>query len=259
MVSSKIRKRQLEEKLGLTNDGLITSNFNPDITGIVWDILHEKFNLFTHPRLKDEQESDYVFFLIVRNIHASIWAIRDDYLNNISTLVSREYVSACSLEEFLNEELQSVIRRYHVIYEEMANRYMVQADQIQTSQVDYDICLYIGTLTLPEKSLDVIMAMIADKSYMLLQSDCLEYCKTFVYTYFDLIEEQMDENQTAILEKLTVTTNIVSQISERSGRQKPSSGFSIRSLFHSTFLHGFLGVLFGNFAWWLITRYINFK
>ena len=72
----------------------------------------------------------------------------------------------------------------------IANHYYVVPDVIDLSrkEPEFDYCLYIDTLTLSLKGMNVIMTMIADKSYLLLQSDYLEYCKHFVYMYFELIE-----------------------------------------------------------------------
>ena len=96
------------------------------------------------------------------------------------------------------------------------NRYYVQPDLIDLrgKEPEFDYCLYIGTLTLSLKGMNVTMAMIADKNYLLLESDCLEYCKHFVYMYFELIETEMTDDQLAIQEKLTVTTSALSQVSE---------------------------------------------
>ena len=111
----------------------------------------------------------------------------------------------------------SVIRSFHVVLQ-LDNHYYVQADEIHLSgkEPQFDVCLYVGTLTLSLRALKVLMAIIADKNYLLLQSDCLEYCKQFVFIYFDLIEEEVREQQIAVLEKLTVTTNALSAASERS-------------------------------------------
>lgn len=46
------------------------------------------------------------------------------------------------------------------------------------------------------------MAMITDRNYLLLESDCLKYCKHFVYMYFELIETEMTDDQLAVLEKV---------------------------------------------------------
>ncbi|KAK6188128.1 hypothetical protein SNE40_004378 [Patella caerulea] len=251
-----IRKRQLEEKLGLWDEEYIKSNFQWEITNITWDILNGRYDIFSHPSLKDEKNEEFVFCILIKDIHASIWAVKDSDLKNVSTLVSRKFVSPCPIEQFLISP--STVRRYHVVFEEQTDRYLVQVDTPYITQAKYDICLYIGTLTISQKALDVIMASIADKTYLLLQSDCLEYCKHFVYLYFELIEEEMDRDQKKLLEKLTVTTSVVSRVGERSSRQHPSSGFSMRSFLTSTFFQVFVGSVLCNSmflaGWYFFSR-----
>ena len=138
--------------------------------------------------------------------------------------------------------------------------YAVQPDELFLSagkRPEFDVCLYIGTLTLSLKGLDVIMAMIADKSYFLLESDCLEYSKNFVFTYFELIEQEMTYEQRATLRKLTVTTNILTQASERSGRQNWLSGFSLRSLLTSTFSQVVFGSLLAHGLAYVFYRFVS--
>ena len=149
----------------------------------------------------------------------------------------------------------SVIRRFHVVLQ-LDNHYYVQADEIHLSgkEPQFDVCLYVGTLNLSLRALKVLMAIIADKNYLLLQSDCLEYCKQFVVIYFDLIEEEVSEQQIAVLEKLTVTTNALSAASERSGRQNRSSGFSLRTVITSPFVQVYLATVLGG-----LTLYGLFK
>ena len=132
----------------------------------------------------------------------------------------------------------------------------VQADEIHLSgkEPQFDVCLYVGNLTLSLRAVKVLMAIIADKNYLLLQSDCLEYCKQFVFIYFDLIEEEVSEQQIAVLEKLTVTTNALSAASERSGRQNRSSGFSLRTVITSPFVQVYLATVLGG-----LTLYGLFK
>jgi len=104
------------------------------------------------------------------------------------------------------------------------------------------------------------MAIIADKNYLLLESDCLEYCKQFVYIYFDLIETEMTEEQVTLLEKLTVTTNALLQASEQSGRRNRSSGLSLRALLESTFAQVYLASILGGvslFVLYKIYRYFR--
>lgn len=240
-----LRKRKLEEKLGLDQKATIKSNFDGEILDIAWDLLSGKYDgLMEHPNVRSEPEVDWVFFLIVHSIHASIWAVQDRYLRR-QDMLDQDYVTAYDVSECLT--VNAVVRRYHVVVS--GESYAVQPDELFFSagkEPEFDVCLYIGTLTMSLKGLDVIMAMIADKSYFLLESDCLEYCKNFVYTYFELIEGEMSYEQRATLRKLTVTTNILSQVSERSGRQNWLSGLSLRSLLTSTFSQVLIAGLLSN-------------
>ncbi len=243
-----LRKRRLEDKLGLNKPEVIKSAFNQETKDIVWDLLTKQYSgVHDHPRIMSEPEEtwpNWVFFLIVHNVHASIWAVEEKYLKNIA-VVSQDSLSPYDIGECLMDNV--VIQRYHVVIGS-DDRYYIQPDQVILNpgkEPEFDYCLYIGTLTLSLKALNVILAIIAEENYLLLQSDCLEYCKSFVYMYFELIEEELSPDQLAVLEKLTVTTNALSQASERSGRRHHSSGFSLRSLLYSTFTQTFLGSVLG--------------
>ena len=239
--AQELRKRKLEQKLGLNQPEEIKSNFDPEILDIVWDVLSGKYDgLQDHPKIKSEPDVDWVYFLVVHNLHAAIWAIQSRYLKSLDVL-EEEYVTAYDVAECLKKG--AVVRRYHVVLGDN-DRYYVQADELFLHKTpEFDICLYIGTLTLPEKGLDVVLATIAEKTYLLLESDCLEYCKSFIYVYFELIEQEMSSQQKATLRKLTVTTNVLSQTTERSGRQNRSSGFSLRSILNNPAVHILAGSL----------------
>lgn len=243
-----LRKRRLEDKLGLNQPEVIKSAFGQETKDIVWDLLTKKYSgVHDHPRIMSEPEAtwpNWVFFLIVHNVHASIWAVEEKYLKSID-IVGQDSLSSYDISECLTEK--AVIQRYHVVVGS-DDRYYIQPDQVVLKpgkEPEFDYCLYIGTLTLSLKALDVIMAMIAEDNYLLLQSDCLEYCKSFVYMYFELIEEEVSPDQLAVLEKLTVTTNALSRVSERSGRKHHSSGFSLRSLLTGTFMQVYLATVLG--------------
>lgn len=246
MTQQSLRKRRLEEKLGLNQNETIKSGFDQDTMDIVWDIMNKKYDgVLDHPSIKHDEKSwpSWVFFLIVHDVHASIWAVEEKDLRNLDAL-AQEYLTPYDVGKCLKPS--SVIRRFHVVIG-ADDHYYVQADDLhlQGKEPMFDVCLYVGTLTLSLQGLKVIMATIADKNYLLLQSDCLEYCKQFVYIYFDLIEEEINENQTDVLEKLTVTTNALSAASERSGRQNRSSGFSLRSVLTSSFVQVYLATIAG--------------
>lgn len=246
MAQQSLRKRRLEEKLGLNQEETIKSGFDQETMDVVWDIMNKKYDgLLDHPSIKHDEESwpSWVFFLVVHDIHAAIWAVEENDIRKLDVL-AQEYLTSYDVGECL--KASSVIHRFHVVIRQ-DDHYYVQADEIylQGKEPQFDICLYVGTLTLSLQALKVIMATIADKNYLLLQSDCLEYCKQFVYIYFDLIEEEINEQQTAVLEKLTVTTNALSAASERSGRQNRSSGFSLRSLLTSSFVQVYLATILG--------------
>ena len=72
--------------------------------------------------------------------------------------------------------------------------------------------------------------------------------------YFELIETEMTNYQLAVLEKLTVTTNALSRISEQSGRRNPSSGFSLRSLLTSTFVQTYTATVLGGFSLFVLYK-----
>jgi hypothetical protein len=101
------------------------------------------------------------------------------------------------------------------------------------------------------------MALIAKQNYLLLQSDCLGYCKDFVMIYFDMIEEELTPEHLNVLEQLTVTTNALSAVSERSGRQNPTSGLSLRSLLTSTIVQVYIGTILGGITLYLLHRAVN--
>ena len=244
----------LKEKLGLSKEVDIKSRFDPEVFDILWDLLNKKHDsLLSHPKIRSEPDEEWVFFLVVHNVHAAVWAVQDKFLSNLDML-DNEFVTAYDITRSLKQE--AIVRRYHVVIGD-DDRYYVQPDDLFLNAArppEFDMCLYIGTLTIPSKGLDVAMAMIADKSYLLLESDCLEYCKNFVYLYFELIETEMTYEQKATLRKLTVTTNILSQTTERSGRQHWLSGLSLRSVLTSTFTQVLIATLLGNVLFWYISR-----
>ena len=169
-------------------------------------------------------------------------------------VVSQEYVSAFDVGECLVKNAK--VRRFHVVVSDEDNRYYIVLDVIDFTgkESEFDYCLYIGTLTLSLKGMNVIMAMIADRNYLLLESDCLEYCKHFVYMHFELIETEMTDDQLPVLEKLTVTTSALSQVSERSGRRNRSSGFSLRSLLMSTFVQTYAATFLGGLSLFVLYK-----
>ncbi len=243
-----LRKRRLEDKLGLNKPEVIKSAFAQETKDIVWDLITKKYSgVYDHPMIMSQPEEtwpNWVFFLLVHNVHASIWAVEEKYLKTVD-VVSQDYLTPYDIGECLTDD--AVIQRYHVVLGS-DDRYYIQPDQVilrAGKEPDFDFCLYVGTLTLSLKALNVIMAMITEDNYLLLQSDCLEYCKSFVFMYFELIEEELSSDQLAVLEKLTVTTNALSQVSERSGRRHHSSGFSLRSLLTGTFMQAYLATVLG--------------
>lgn len=250
-----LRKKQLEEKLGLRQGDQIHSNFDRSIMKITWDIVQGRHSVFDHPDLKDEPDEEWVYFLVVHNTHAAVWAVTDQYLKNVVGLVSKRFVTNVDIKEYIQPSCS--IRRYHVVYDAQSDRFYVQVDSLVLSSPVYDTCLYIGTLTVPRRSLDVIMATLAEKTYLLLASDCLEYCKQFVRLYFELIEEEMTSEQRDVIDALTVTTSYVSQASERSGRRNRSSGFSLRSVLTSTFFHTFVAVSASNVLLLFLWRFLK--
>ena len=266
MAAQTLRKKRLEDKLGLNLNKQESieygHGFDQETIDIVWDVMNGKYDgLHEHPRIKSEPEDawpNWVFFLVVHNTHAAIWAVEEQYMTSID-VVSHEPVSPFDVGECLKSDAK--VRRYHVVLGE-DSRYYVQPDVINLKGkgAEFDYCLYIGTLTLSLKGLNVLMAIIADKNYLLLESDCLEYCKQFVYIYFDLIETEMTEEQVTLLEKLTVTTNALLQASERSGRRNRSSGLSLRALLESTFTQVYVASILGGvslFVLYKVYRYFR--
>ena len=72
--------------------------------------------------------------------------------------------------------------------------------------------------------------------------------------YFELIETEMTDDQLAVLEKLTITTNALSRISEQSGRRNRSSGFSLRSLLTNTFVQTYAASVLGGFSLFVLYK-----
>ena len=246
MANQSLKKRRLEEKLGLNQAETIKSGFDQETMKIVWDIMNKKCDgLRDHPSVKKDEASwpNWVFFLVVHDIHAAIWAVEEQHMKCFE-VVSQDYVTACDVGDCLKPS--AVVRRFHVVVRE-DEHYYVQTDELQFhgKEPQFDICLYVGSLTLSLRGINAIMAMIADQNYLLLESDCLEYCKQFVSIYFELIEEEISEEQSDIMEKLTVTTNALSVASERSARRNRSSGFSLRSFLTSSFVQAYLATVLG--------------
>jgi len=77
MAQQQLRKRRLEEKLGLNQEQTIKSGFDQETIDIVWDIMNKKCELRDHPLIKHNEQSEpsWVFFLVVYDLHAAIWAV----------------------------------------------------------------------------------------------------------------------------------------------------------------------------------------
>ena len=260
MTNTQIRKRHLEEKLGLNRNDIIKNGFDKETIGIVWDIVNHKYeSLREHPLIAQDEATwpDWVFFLVVHNTHASIWAIEEKHLTKID-MIEQDYLTFYDVNECIKPS--SIAHRFHVVLRQ-DDRYYVETDELnflgKGKKAEYDICLYVGTLTLSLRGIKVIMAMIARENYLLLQSDCLGYCKDFVMIYFDLIEEEVSPQYVKVLERLTVTTNALSAASERAGRQNPKSGWSLRTVLTSTFAQTYFGIMLAGVTLYLLNHILK--
>ena len=257
MANQTIRKRLLEEKLGLNQRDIIKSGFDQETISIVWDIVNGKYELRDHPLMTKDVDSwpDWVFFLVIHSTHASIWAIKEKHLAIVS-MINQDYLTFYDVSECLKPT--SIVHRFHVVIR-ADDRYYVLADKLNLrgKQPEFDICLYVGTLTMSLQGINVIMAMTAKENYLLLQSDCLGYCKDFVMIYFDMIEEELTPKHVKVLEHLTVTTNALSAASERSGRQNPKSGWSLRSILTSTLVQVYIGAVLGGISLYFIYQVVH--
>ena len=134
MAKQVLRKRRLEDKLGLNKQEVIKSGFDQETMDIVWDLMNKKFNgLHDHPRIKNEPENtwpNWIYFLVVHNVHAAIWAVEEKYLKSIN-VVSQEYVSEFDVGECLVKDAK--VRRVHVVVSDQDNRYYVIPDVIDLS------------------------------------------------------------------------------------------------------------------------------
>lgn len=165
MAQQSLQKRRLEEKLGLNEDQTIKSGFDQETMAIVWDIMNKKYDgLLDHPLINYDEQSwpSWVFFLIVHDVHAAIWAVEEKDLKNLD-VVAQEYLTPYNVGQCLIST--SIIRRFHVVLRP-DNHYYVQADEIHLSgkEPQFDVCLYVGNLTLSLRAVKVLMAIIADKT-----------------------------------------------------------------------------------------------
>ena len=258
MATQQLRKQRLEEKLGLQHGEIIKNGFDQETLDIVWDLYHNKYeSLRDHPLIYEDVDSwpDWVFFLVVHNVHAAIWAIEEKHLSTID-VVGQDFLTPYDVNACLKPD--SIVHRFHVVLRK-DQQYYVQADNLSFlgKEPVFDVCIYVGTLTLSLRAVKATMALIARQNYLLLQSDCLGYCKDFVLMYFDMIEEQMSREQVKILDSLTVMTNALSAASERSGRQNASSGWSLRSFLTSSLVQGYIGTLLGGLTLYLLHKMVT--
>ena len=81
MAKQALRKRRLEDKLGLNRQEVIKSGFDQETMDIVWDLMNHKYDgLHDHPRIKNEPENtwpNWVYFLVVHKTHAAIWVVEE--------------------------------------------------------------------------------------------------------------------------------------------------------------------------------------
>ena len=257
MTNTQIRKRHLEEKLGSNRNDIIKKGFDKETIGIVWDIVNHKYeSLREHPLIAQDEPTwpDWVFFLVVHNTHASIWAIEKKHLTKID-MIDQDYLTFYDVNNCIKPD--STAHRFHVVLRQ-DDRYYVETDELNFlgKKAEYDKSLYVGTLTLSLRGIKVLMAMIA-RHYLLLQSDSLGYCKDFVMIYFDLIEEEVSPEYLKVLERLTVTTNALSAVSERAGRQNPKSGWSLRTVLTSTFAQTYFGIMLAGVTLYLLNQVLK--
>ena len=228
MENQQVHKRRFKEKLGL-NQKNIKSGFDKETVDIAWDIVQQRYESpRDHPLIAQNEATwpDWVFFLIVHNEDASIWAVEEKHLSTVN-MVDQEHLSHYNVSECI--ESTAEIHRFRLVIRSEDNCYYVQADTLnfRGKHPEFDVSLYIGTHTMSLREIKVIMAIIiARQKCLLLQSDCLDYCKQFVMIYFNMIEEEMSPNQLKVLEDLTVTINTMSKsnVSERNRRQNSTMG-----------------------------------
>ena len=189
MAEQQIEKRRLEENLGLKRDDVVQSGFDEEIVDIVLDLVNKKYeSLREHPLVAQDRRAwpDWVFFLVIHEGNAQIWAIDQRHLKTVH-MTNQDYLTPYDVRKCLKPD--SIIHRFYV--DDDDDRYYVRTNQLNKDQAEFDDCLYVGTLHLSLRGIKGIMAMIARENYLLLQTNCSGFCKNFVMIYFDMKEKTL--------------------------------------------------------------------
>ena len=207
MANTGIQKRRLEEKVGLNREDLRRCGFEQEIVDIVWDVVNHRYrNIFEHPLVTQDEDNwpDWVFFLVSFQANPSIWTVKEKHLRTVS-MIEQNTLTPCNLNKCLTED--AAIHRFRVISE--SDQYHVETDELKFrgNHLQFDKCLYIGTLRLSLRGIKAIMVERAKENNLKLQSNRLDFCKDFVRAYCEITETRLTVMQEKPFEGLAETTS----------------------------------------------------
>ena len=210
MANTRIRKRRLEEKVGLNREDLRRCGFEQEIVDIVWDVVNHRYrNIFEHPLVTQDEDNwpDWVLFVVSFQANPSIWTVKEEHLRTVS-MIQQDTLTHCDLNDCFTED--AVIHRFRVICE--SGKYHVETDELKFrgNQPQFHQCLYIGTLHLSLRGIKAIMVERAKENNLKLQSDRLDFCKDFVRAYCDITETKLTVMQERAFEGLATATETTS-------------------------------------------------
>ena len=214
MANTRIRKRLLEEKVGLNREDLRRSGFEQEIVDIVWDVVNHRYrNIFEHPLVTQDEDNwpDWVLFVVSFQANPSIWTVKEEHLRTVS-MIQQNTLTPCDLNTCFTED--AVIHRFAVIHRVIgeSDQYHVETDELKFrgNQPQFDQCLYIGTLHLSLRGIKAIVVERAKENDLALQSDGLDFCKDFVRAYCDITETRLTVMQEKAFEGLATSTETTS-------------------------------------------------
>ena len=99
MANTRIRKRLLEEKVGLNRQDL-RCGFEQEIVDIVWDVVNHRYrNIFEHPLVTQDEDNwpDWVLFVVSFQANPSIWTVKEEHLRTVSMIQQNTLIYTASL------------------------------------------------------------------------------------------------------------------------------------------------------------------
>ena len=161
----------------------ILPDYDKDTVNTIWRIVNEESKQPEYIRILNlrsneaEAEPEWVYFFVSRNQQAEIWAIKWDGIKT-ARVIETEHLTKYDINKCIS--VQSVVYGFRVTNQENG-KFVAQIERRDHGErIDFDVCLYIGTMRLSLPGIKAIMGWLAWKR----RPNCLVYCKDFVEMYY---------------------------------------------------------------------------